>query len=106
MANNDAPYDLADSPIEGETPISVPDSAETGEGGKVKMIVQLVKKCLGVKDIAAMLVLFNSSTRVIPSQRKQASVLTCFPHGTDTQPRVLALPGQTRYICCVELMIH
>ncbi|KAF5383276.1 hypothetical protein D9615_005046 [Tricholomella constricta] len=35
-------------------PISVPDSADTGEGGKIKMIVQLVKKCLGVKDIAAM----------------------------------------------------
>ncbi|KAG6331828.1 hypothetical protein ID866_7258 [Astraeus odoratus] len=35
-------------------PISVPDSADTGEGGKLKMIVQLVKKCLGVKDIAAM----------------------------------------------------
>ncbi|KIK70294.1 hypothetical protein GYMLUDRAFT_53358 [Collybiopsis luxurians FD-317 M1] len=34
--------------------ISVPDSGDTGEGGKLKMIVQLVKKCLGVKDIAAM----------------------------------------------------
>lgn len=37
-------------------PISVPDSGDTGEGGKIKMIVQLVKKCLGVKDIAAMFV--------------------------------------------------
>nr|GAT46670.1 predicted protein [Mycena chlorophos] len=34
-------------------PISVPDSND-GEGGKLKMIVQLVKKALGVKDIAAM----------------------------------------------------
>ncbi|KAF8341886.1 hypothetical protein F5887DRAFT_975443 [Amanita rubescens] len=34
-----------------EEPISVPD---TGEGGKLKMIVSLVKKCLGVKDIASM----------------------------------------------------
>ncbi|KAJ6616514.1 hypothetical protein B0H10DRAFT_2037435 [Mycena sp. CBHHK59/15] len=34
-------------------PISVPDSGD-GEGGKLKMIVQLVKKSLGVKDIAAM----------------------------------------------------
>ncbi|KAF7323647.1 hypothetical protein MKEN_00585400 [Mycena kentingensis (nom. inval.)] len=34
-------------------PISVPDNGE-GEGGKLKMIVQLVKKSLGVKDIAAM----------------------------------------------------
>ncbi|KAL0958030.1 hypothetical protein HGRIS_000206 [Hohenbuehelia grisea] len=35
-------------------PISVPDSGDAGEGGKLKMIVALVKKCLGVKDIAAM----------------------------------------------------
>ncbi|KAH7882303.1 hypothetical protein F5I97DRAFT_343960 [Phlebopus sp. FC_14] len=34
-------------------PISVPDSGDTGEG-KLKMIMQLVKKSLGVKDIAAM----------------------------------------------------
>ena len=61
MANNDASYDVANSPIEDEPPISVPDSGETGEGGKVKMIVQLVKKCLGVKDIAAMFVSFNSN---------------------------------------------
>lgn len=35
-------------------PISVPDSGEAGEGGKLKMIIQLVKKAFGVKDIAAM----------------------------------------------------
>ena len=35
-------------------PISVPDSKDTSEGGKLKMIIQIVKKCLGVKDIAAM----------------------------------------------------
>src|SRR5688572_22426735 len=34
--------------------VAVPDSADTGEGGKLKMIVTLVKKCLGVKDIASM----------------------------------------------------
>lgn len=34
--------------------ISLPDSGDVGEGGKLGMIVQLVKKCLGVKDIAAM----------------------------------------------------
>lgn len=39
-----------------DAPISVPDSGDTGEGGKLKMIVQLVKKSLGVKDIAAMYV--------------------------------------------------
>jgi oxysterol-binding protein-related protein 9/10/11 len=37
-------------------PISVPDSGDTGEGGKLKMIIQLLKKCFGVKDIAAMFV--------------------------------------------------
>lgn len=43
-------------------PISVPEeSADAGEGGKLKMIVQLVKKCLGVKDIASMWVLRNHS---------------------------------------------
>ncbi|KAG5353434.1 hypothetical protein C0989_006953 [Termitomyces sp. Mn162] len=35
-------------------PIAVPDSGDAGEGGKLKMIIQLVKKCFGVKDIAAM----------------------------------------------------
>lgn len=35
-------------------PVSVPDVGDAGEGGKLKMIVQLVKKCLGVKDIASM----------------------------------------------------
>ncbi|KAI6037614.1 hypothetical protein EDC04DRAFT_2129882 [Pisolithus marmoratus] len=34
--------------------ISVPDSGDAGEVGRLKMIVQLVKKSLGVKDIAAM----------------------------------------------------
>ncbi|KAJ7574300.1 hypothetical protein C8J56DRAFT_979332 [Mycena floridula] len=37
-----------------DSAISVPDSGDTGEGGKLKMIVQLLKKCLGVKDIASM----------------------------------------------------
>lgn len=37
-----------------EEPISVPDAGDSGEGGKLKMIVSLVKKCLGVKDIASM----------------------------------------------------
>ena len=43
-------------------PISVPEeSGDAGEGGKLKMIVQLVKKCLGVKDIAAMCVLATTT---------------------------------------------
>lgn len=48
---------VPDVPVEGDptsAPISVPDTGDTGEGGKLKMIVQLVKKCLGVKDIASM----------------------------------------------------
>ncbi len=36
--------------------ISVPETGDAGEGGKLKMIVSLVKKCLGVKDIATMCV--------------------------------------------------
>ncbi|KII91317.1 hypothetical protein PLICRDRAFT_104797 [Plicaturopsis crispa FD-325 SS-3] len=58
MASKDQPaatpaVDVADDDAPGP-PISVPDTGDTGEGGKIKMIVQLVKKCLGVKDIAAM----------------------------------------------------
>jgi hypothetical protein len=37
-------------------PIPVPDTGDHGEGGKLKMIVQLVRRALGVKDIAAMCV--------------------------------------------------
>jgi hypothetical protein len=43
-----------DDPILDAPPVSVPDTGDAGEGGKLKMIVQLVKKCLGVKDIASM----------------------------------------------------
>ena len=45
-------------PVEEETTaaVAVPDSGDAGESGKLKMIVQLVKKCLGVKDIASMCV--------------------------------------------------
>lgn len=43
-----------DTPAAEDAAISVPDTGDTGEGGKLKMIVQLVKKCLGVKDIASM----------------------------------------------------
>ncbi|CCM01209.1 uncharacterized protein FIBRA_03257 [Fibroporia radiculosa] len=35
-------------------PISVPDSGDVGESGKLKMIMQLLKKVVGVKDIASM----------------------------------------------------
>ncbi len=52
-AANDDPNVVADDEAPGP-PISVPDTGDTGEGGKLKMIVQLVKKSLGVKDIATM----------------------------------------------------
>ena len=40
-------------PVEEETAaVAVPDSGD--ENGKLKMIVQLLKKCLGFKDIASM----------------------------------------------------
>lgn len=42
--------------VEDCPPISVPDSEDTGESGKLKMIVQLVRKCMGIKDIASMCV--------------------------------------------------
>jgi oxysterol-binding protein-related protein 9/10/11 len=37
-------------------PLSVPDTGEVeaGESGKLKMIVQLLRKCMGIKDIASM----------------------------------------------------
>jgi oxysterol-binding protein-related protein 9/10/11 len=34
--------------------VAVPDTGDGGEGSKLKMIISLVKKCLGVKDIASM----------------------------------------------------
>ena len=50
---------VEDSVAEDDAAISVPDNGEHNEGGNLKMIVQLVKKCLGVKDIAAMCVVFT-----------------------------------------------
>ena len=44
--------------IDETLPIAVPDSGDTGESGKLKMIVQLVRKCMGIKDIASMYVSF------------------------------------------------
>lgn len=53
----DTPTAPEDATVDGDAPgpaISVPDSGDTGEVGRLRMIVQLVKKSLGVKDIAAM----------------------------------------------------
>ena len=46
--------EVAPSTVDDGLPISVPDSGDTGESGKLKMIVQLVRKCMGIKDIASM----------------------------------------------------
>ncbi|KAF9003331.1 hypothetical protein BDQ17DRAFT_1356014 [Cyathus striatus] len=57
MSKNDSSVVLEPAVVDDDTPeppVSVPDSGDAGEGGKLKMIVQLVKKCLGVKDIASM----------------------------------------------------
>lgn len=34
--------------------ITIPDSGDTGESGKLKMILGILKKCLGVKDLASL----------------------------------------------------
>lgn len=58
MASSGVTYDtVIDDDDAPGPPISVPDSGDTGEGGKLKMIIQLVKRSLGVKDLAAMFVL-------------------------------------------------
>ena len=44
-------------------PVSVPDTGDAGESGKLKMIVSLVKKVVGVKDIASMYVASTSILR-------------------------------------------
>ena len=51
LASKDTDAAIADEDAPGPA-ISLPE--DTGEGGKLSMIVQLVKKCFGVKDIAAM----------------------------------------------------
>lgn len=57
------PPDNDDTQLEDDAasqPISVPDSGDAGESGKLKMIISLLKKCLGVKDIASMYVVFST----------------------------------------------
>jgi hypothetical protein len=54
MASSGVLYDTVIDDDAPGPPISVPDSGDTGEGGKLKMIIQLVKRSLGVKDLAAM----------------------------------------------------
>ena len=55
MASSEVIYDTVVDEDAPGPPISVPESGE-GEGGRLKMIIQLVKRSLGVKDLAAMFV--------------------------------------------------
>jgi len=74
--------------------VSVPESGDTGEGGKLKMIVGLVKKCLGVKDIASMWAFTDlAGSSNTQSWMFQAPVSARFFVGTDSESRVLALSG-------------
>lgn len=63
MVNDKTPVQTPqDESVDDETKaVSVPDAGDSGEG-KLKMIVSLVKKCLGVKDIASMCVLSGSGS--------------------------------------------
>jgi oxysterol-binding protein-related protein 9/10/11 len=58
MANSMVSYDTVIDDDAPGPPISVPDSGDTGEG-RLKMIIQLLKRSLGVKDLAAMFVSFS-----------------------------------------------
>ncbi len=78
LDKNDA-TNILDEDAPGQ-PISVPDSGDTGESGKLKMIVQLVKKCLGVKDIAAMCVQPTVSTLLSMADALSVSGVFLFPH--------------------------
>ena len=59
--------------------IDVPD--DTGEGGKLRMIVQLVKRSFGVKDLAAMWATFSLSVEC-PLARVTRTALFSITHLT------------------------
>lgn len=51
--NSTPPTEMDEAEVDAQAAaIDVPD--DTGEGGKLRMIVQLVKRSFGVKDLAAM----------------------------------------------------
>jgi hypothetical protein len=68
-------------------PISVPDTGDAGESGKLKMIIQLVRKCMGIKDIASMLVTNDSIHLALTDSglRWQAAITTSLFVGTCTK---------------------
>ena len=65
MPSSEAIYDTVVDEDAPGLPISVPDSGDTGEGGRLKMIVQLVRNALGVKDLAAMYVLVSYNKGIL-----------------------------------------
>jgi hypothetical protein len=85
-------------PAEDDAPISVPDSGDTGESGKLKMIVQLVKKCLGVKDIASMFVSILS----VPSDARSLTRISTTQGGYRSRPRS-SNPSQTWSTGCISI---
>ncbi|KAG9001282.1 hypothetical protein FRB93_012209 [Tulasnella sp. JGI-2019a] len=69
--NGDATPDAAAAaPAE----VAVIAEGESGEGGKMKMIVQLVKRCLGVKDIAAIADWESLVATNVPSDTRRLSL--------------------------------
>lgn len=72
-----------------DNPIAVPE--DSSEGGKLKMIVQLVKRSLGVKDIAAMYVHYTVSGNGFGHSltSKQAHIATRVSPRAHSQPRIL-----------------
>ena len=96
MSNNNPLKANPAGPIDEDAPgrlFLVADSGDIGYGRKLKMIVQLVKKCLGVKAIAAVFVFFSLSFLPLASvllvddflaclTTTQASFVTCSTPGT------------------------
>lgn len=79
MAQKDLPPPSDDDPstqqfddTAGSSAVAIAET-DASEGGKLKMIVQLVKRCLGVKDIAAMCVLRCSTIQEISGMTDDAA---------------------------------
>lgn len=102
--------------------VSVPDVGDAGEGGKLKMIVQLVKKCLGVKDIASMYVsrafcslyrhwrVFGMGRSGSDAGLAEAGLLSCWVRrGCATEDRtydvqLTAVPRSSRLYCSAAVL--
>lgn len=66
-------------------PIAAQSVPDNGEGGKLKTIMSLLKKCLGVKDIAAMYTMtFLPEGAHVLLQLLKADFSPCFIAGADS----------------------